>query len=569
MGSTNSSLASGGLIFREYKNFRGVDFSNRKDEVSLGRSPEVLNVWRNYKSSNGLCVETRPGMEVVSEYDERVYGMCFYNNRMIIHTGTKLLDDGKVVYEGLTESKSVFFIYGGLLYILDTKHYLVYDGDKVKEVEGYVPTTTIGKSPAGNGTVYEDVNLLSSYRKNQFCADGKSKEYRLDVECFDEDEIARVWVNGTELKDGFTAFPKEGFIKFATAPEKPLTDGQDNVIVQFKKEVKGYRERIEGCTLVELFDNRVFFSGNPEFPNLLWHCGLDDPTYCSDLDYYTEGADDSKIMALVAGNNALWVMKEPSQSNTTIFYHTPAVEQDYGKIYPSSHSSVSIGCVGGGRNFNDDIVFFSNRGLESVSSDVTTEQVVSHKSSMVDSRLLQEKDYPNMILEEWEGYLLVCIDNKVYLADSRGIFGNHGKYEYEWFYWEMEDVIRSTYVKDGGLFLIADKKVYSLTDKSAERQITSYLCTLADEMGYPQMWKTTNKKGTVVDCEGEKITLLAKRDNESFAKIGIYNTKGKGYFKPRIKAKKFKSVSLKFESELPFALYSCTLEAYIGNVVKR
>lgn len=557
------------MIFREYKKFCGVDFSNRRDEVSLIRSPEALNMWKNYKGSNGLCVETRPCTELVKEYDERIYGMYFYNGHRIVHSGKNLYDNEKVIFEDLLAEKSTFFIFKGLLYIKDGKKYLVYDGEEVEEVVGYVPTTTISKSPKGNGKVYEDVNLLTGFRKNQFCADGKSTEYFLDVESFDDGSKVRVWVNGSELKSGFTAYPQSGKVVFTTAPEKPMTDGQDNVIIQFEKTIKGYRERIEGCRLVEVFDNRVFFAGNPEFPNMLWHCSLDNPCYCSDLDYYTEGTEDSKIKALVAGNNSLWVMKEPSQSNTTIFYHNPVVDSEYGKIYPSTHSSISIGCMATGINFNDDICFFSSRGMESISGDVTTEQVVVHRSSFVDSRLLNEINYHDLILTEWEGYLLVVIDNKIYLADSRGKHTLNDHWEYEWFYWELEEKISNALVKDGVLFLCSENKVFSLTNQAEDREIVSYWCTMADEMNYPQMWKTTNKKGTVVDCEGEKITLLARRDNENFAKIGTYNTKGKGYFKPRIKAKKFKSVSLRFESSLPFALYSCTLEAYIGNVVKR
>ena len=51
-----AEIVSGTLITRNYKNFRGVDFSNRKDEVSFYRSPDALNVWKNYKSSNGRCI---------------------------------------------------------------------------------------------------------------------------------------------------------------------------------------------------------------------------------------------------------------------------------------------------------------------------------------------------------------------------------------------------------------------------------------------------------------------------------------------------------------------------------
>ena len=211
------------------------------------------------------------------------------------------------------------------------------------------------------GTIHEDTNLLTGVRKNSFVSDGASTEYMLDVESFDNDYVVRVWVNGEEKLGGFRVDATNGKVIFTTAPSEPATTGQDNVVIQFRKTVAGYRERIEKCTIVEIFDNRVFFAGNPDYPNVLWHSSFDNPAYCSDLDYYEEGTDDSAIKSIIAGNNALWVFKEQSQSNTTIFYHNPALDEDYGKIYPSVHSSINTGCVSTGINFNDDICFFSSR----------------------------------------------------------------------------------------------------------------------------------------------------------------------------------------------------------------
>lgn len=127
-------------------------------------------------------------------------------------------------------------------------------------------------------------------------------------------------MNGVKVTQ-YQMNPIEGRITFTTAPAEPLTDGQDNVSVQFRKTISGYRDRIDKCTLLQVFDNRVFFSGNKDYPNTVWHSSLDNPAYCSDLDYYEEGLDLAPVKALVAGNNALWVFKEPSQANTAIFYH--------------------------------------------------------------------------------------------------------------------------------------------------------------------------------------------------------------------------------------------------------
>ena len=570
---------SGTLITRNYSGFRGVDFSNRKDEIALTRSPDALNVWKNYKSNNGKCIETRPDLDLLEEYQEKIYGLFFYafngKTHMIVHTGDKLYQDSAVIYSNMAKNKSNFFVFNNILYIKDGEKYLRYDGTEVKEVEGYIPTTSISRSPTGGGKIYEDVNLLNPIRKNSFCSDGASTEYVLDVESIDSDYKVRAWIDDKETTD-FKVNYSTNKITFNNAPKEPDTPGADNVVIQFKKEVEGYRDRIDKCTLVEVFDNRVFFSGNKDYPNFLWHCSLDNPEYCSDLDYYTEGTNDSSIKAIVSGNNALWVMKEPSQTNTTIFYHNPTVDADYGKIYPSTHSSISTGCMTTGINFNDAICFFSDRGLEAISGDVTTEQVIGHKSSLVDNKLLNESKYKDMILEEWEGYLLVIVGNKVYLADSRAVVNINENTEYEWFYWEFDKDITSTCVKDGVLYLCTEEEtrqgikhvIYTLTNDKNTRSVNSYWCTLADEFKYPQYQKTTNKKGCVVDMEGEEVTISAKIDEKDITKINTYKNV-KGYVVPRIKKKKWKSIQLMFSSDKPFSLYSSTLEAYVGSYVKR
>lgn len=556
--------ASGDLITREYRQFRGVDFGHRKDEVYLYRSPDAKNVWKNYKGSNGNCIETRPDLELLKNYSDTIFGLFFYNNKLIVHSGTNLYEEEKIIYSSMAQNKSVMWVYGKKLYIIDGKEYLVYDGKKVRTVEGFIPTTTTGKSATGEGTKFQDVNLLTGVRKNAFVGDGESTAFQLDTEEFDPDYIVRAWVNDEETVK-FSTDPMRGIITFETAPSAPDTVGQTNVIIQFRKTIKGYRDRITKCTMIEQFDNRVFFSGNPDYPNVLWHSALEDPTYCSDLDYYEEGNDDSKITSIVTGNNALWVLKEPSQSNTTIFYHNPALDDTYGKIYPSVHSSISTGCVAKGINFNDVISFFSDRGMEGITGDVTTEQALEHRSSLVDNKLLNEKNYKNLLLEKWEGYLLVIIDNKIYLADSKTMFKNNDQAEYEWYYWEFAKNITSTLVKDGVLYLCSDKEIYTLT-KTGE--VEAYWTTLEDEFTCPQYQKTTNKKGCVVDIEGAEITVSVKTDNGKFEVIDRYkNTKG--YVVPRIKKKKWKSIQMKFSSNKPFYLYSSTLEAYVGSYVKR
>ena len=555
------------LIPRVYSNFRGVDF--RGEEINLHRSPDSLNVWKDYRKTESIS--TRPGIELNTSFTDTVYGVFFYGGVMLVHSGSKLykIANGETteLYTGLNEAVSNSFIYDDVWYFKDGKHYLKYDGKTIEKVVGYIPTTTIARKPMGGGTRYEDVNMLSEYRKNSFLADGASFSFFLDVINIDTDYVPVVTVNDEVVETSkYTVDYAEGKIVFKnSAPDAPLTDGQDNIVVQFKKAVPEYNDTIMKCNMLQVFDNRVFFSGNPDHPNMIWNSSLNDPSYISDLDYYKEGMDSAAVKGLVAGNNALWVFREPSDANTTVFYHTPTLDEEYGKVYPSSHSSITTGCIGKAINFNDDIVFFSERGMEGISGDITTEQVVAHRSSLVDRKMIAEPGYKNMVLAEWEGYLLVFIGNKVYLADSRAIFQNENHYEYEFFYWELEhDVVCAT-VKDGILYIGTNGGIYTLTDTDANME--SYWVTPLDKFKYPHKLKTTNKRGCVAEATGD-ISLYAKLEDTDFEFIGTYNNVT-DYFVSRIKRKKFKDIQLKFYSKTRFSLETVSLECFIGGYIKR
>lgn len=561
------SVATGDLISRTYGSFRGCDF--RGEDINIRRSPDCLNVWHDYREIESI--RTRPSMELKTSFEGVVHSISFYNGQMLVHCGDKLyrvVNGAKsVLFSGLAKRESNSFIFEDVWYFMDGKHYLCYDGTAVKAVEGYVPTTSIGRKPSGGGKIQQDVNMLSDYRINTFLADGESEDYHLDAEDIDADFVPVVTVNGEEQNYDaahITVDYKKGVVKFERANVPPLTDGQDNVSIKFRKKVDGYRERVLNCTLLQVFDNRVFISGNKDYPNTVWHCSLDDPTYFSDLDYYREGVDSAKVMGLVAGNNNLWVFREPSQAHTSVFYHTPTTDEEYGKVYPSQHSSISTGCVGKAVNFNDDILFFSDRGMEGISGDITTEQIIAHRSTLVDRKLISEKDYTKMILAEWEGYLLIFIGDKAYLADSRAMFTNEGHTEYDFFYWQMEREITAARVEGGILYLGTNDGVYTLT---GEGDLESYWTTPKDKFKSAYKLKTTNKRGCVVEATGD-LSVYAKVEDTDFELIDTF-WNITDYFVCRIKRKKWKDIQLKFYSQTRFSLETATLEAFCGGYIKR
>ena len=485
-------------------------------------------------------------------------------------TKTELTPSPTINNFSMKPAKSNFFVYNNILYIKDGIYYLQYDGTTLTSVlnNAYIPTTSISRTPNGGGTIYEDANMLSIYRKNTFVGDGESTVYHLDVPSFDNVNDIVVKVEGTTKTKttDYTFDYSSGTVTFTTAPDAPDTDGRDNVEITFPKTVANEADKILKCTLLTVFDNRVFFSGNQDYPNVVWHSSLDNPGYCSDLDYYNEGLDLSPVKSMVAGNNALWVFKKPSQANTTVFYHVPTIDATYGKIYPNSHSGISTGCIATGINFNDDICFFSDRGLEGISGDITSEQVVAHRSSFIDNKLLSEANYERMICDEWEGYLLVFIGNKVYLADSRQVTAVNGSYEYDWYYWELDKNVTSTCIKDGILYLGCQDGIYSLTNYT--NNVNNYWITPKDTFGYGNYQKITNKRGCIIECEGADINVYASTNKDAIELIKNY-TDVTDYAIARIKKKKFKDLQLKISSSKNMKLESIMIEAYIGAYIKR
>ena len=303
------SVETGDLISRIYGGFRGVDL--RGDEVNLARSPDSVNVWKDYKETDSI--RTRPEMELQTAFEAPVYGVFFYNGQQLVHSGTslyKVVDGVKtVLFSGLKEAASDSFTFENVFYFKDGLHYLQYDGTTIGDVVGYVPTTSIARKPSGGGTIHEDVNMLTGRRINTFLADGASFDFVLDARNIDEDFAPIVKVDDAVVTSGYTVDYDEGKISFTKAPDAPLTAGQDNVSIEFQKTIAEYRDTILNCTMLQVFDNRVFFSGNKDYPNVVWHCSLNDPTYCSDLDFYRDGLDTAQVKGLVAGNNALWVFR--------------------------------------------------------------------------------------------------------------------------------------------------------------------------------------------------------------------------------------------------------------------
>ena len=562
-----------------YQNFRGVDFFN--EIVQSYRSPDSINMWKNYNSSS-KGIETRPGMTKLGNLGLEIFGLFFYsiNNttQVLVHYGTKLAKWNNFpntpnlteLYTNMNVKKSESFVFNNILYIKDGINYLEYNGSELKEVEGTIPVTTTLAKPNGGGERLNSYNLIQPKRTNEFIGDGESLEYYVDTQELDDTPVVAV-VNGTTLLEdvGFKVDREKGKVTFNTAPTK-ASEQENNVSITFAKTISGDKDKIFKSSLSAIFDNRIFVSGSQDYPNALFWSELEDPRYFGSDNWTPEG-DMTFVKALVKGYNELLVIKEPSQEGTSIISHTPTLDYDVGKVYPAVESNINEGCISTGINFRDSVVFLSKNGLESITGEITQERLLTHVSTMVDNKMINNIKYKDAQMVEYKGYLLILIDSKVFLADSRATFQDTNL-EYEWFYWELPFDI--TYLKENNENLYLGNEngdIYILdgiTDNGTN--ITSKWSTPMDSFGYEAYRKTTNKSGAILEVEpkGSNIKVEVKKDIEEPIEIGSFSDE-KGYIVLKIKQKKWRELQMIFSSNTPFSIIKATIEVFIGGYIKR
>lgn len=362
------------------------------------------------------------------------------------------------LFAAMNKHRSCSFVFYDKLYVIDGKNYLVFDGEKIADVceNAYVPTTYIGIIPSGenadNGTEYEQRNLLSPYFKHTFVADGVTTEFFLNENKLEGIEDVRVYGQSVN----YTADLANGKVTFDTAPKKPEESehplGFAGVEITAKKtmlrvtgaEGTALGTLIKECSLATSFDGRVFFSGHPAHPNHVFYCtrnatGYVDPSYVGALCYFQDGVGNTPITGMIPVANTLMVLKGDTQQDGAVFFHTPrdTGEDLIPRIYPAEQGLSGVGCLGACVNFLDDPVFVSRLGLEGVGQlSVRYERAIEHRSSLIDAKLVN-LDLSRASLTEWNGYLLLLADGKIFMADSRQRYTHEiGTPQYEWYYLE-------------------------------------------------------------------------------------------------------------------------------------
>lgn len=212
-------------------------------------------------------------------------------------------------------------------------------------------------------------------------------------------------------------------------------------------------DAINGCMLFDIFDDRIFLTGNPQLPNTIFYANRDNtgyvnPSYFGVLNWFDCGVSNEPIKAMVHNANNLIVMKGNTIQDSVISFYQPWQTQQniIPKTYIRNDGLPGKGCVGLACNLRDDIVFLSETGLEGIDRQtVNTERAVGHRSSLVDAKLLAE-DLSQAMYCEWKDYLVILFPSgNAYMADTRQISSVNGYHQYEWYL--LNDIV--TWTDDG------------------------------------------------------------------------------------------------------------------------
>ena len=308
-------------------------------------------------------------------------------NVFVVHVGKALylLDkdfDNPTLLTGVTllnDNVSTGVYLNNKLIIFDGKKAIVYHKDSTWKAEyldttGPVPTISISRSPDGTGgQSYEEVNLIQPYRISSFIADGASATFVLETPYDNEAPTVQILQNdGTYGVLTVGSFDKDaGTVTFTTVPPVSPVDGRDNVLIRYKvtnTETIGY---INKATLAVEYgyngdNNRLFVSGNPDFPNVDWYSDIDDPTYFPAANYRVVGFEPIQNY-LRLNDGTLAIQKQISDTDATIYYTKSAM---YGgqEVFPIETGVKSLGCIAKRANANlvNDPLTLTNVGVYAI-----------------------------------------------------------------------------------------------------------------------------------------------------------------------------------------------------------
>lgn len=424
------------------RNFAGIDMRNAPSKVEMSRSPMCVNMIRETVGNN----RKRHGYETVVTLDGRVNGFHTLKNpsmkKTIIHAGEKLYlyseetETAQAIYTGVKDALSTSKQINSKLYILDGKGILVYDGQEVKMLEevAYVPVVTIGKTYQGGGRSLNPVNLLTPKRTEWFEGDDTHLTFQLGAANID---TAAVVIKATNASGGqdtllegtdFTVNRQLGTFTLKAARPTPTGKGTDNLFVTYAKTVAGYADRIKKCDICTLYGlngqrDRLFVSGNKDYPNYDWYCKSNDPTYFGDTWYSVLGQDDSSIIGYSILNGNLVTYKDGEANDSNIILRSGNYDTNTNTVVFRSTGNYEAAGALGKYTFatlkNEPTYLTVEKSIHAITpSDVLGERSSQERSYYISSALAKEENIKDAYAIAYKDFYMLAVGDKIYILDT-------------------------------------------------------------------------------------------------------------------------------------------------------
>lgn len=290
----------------EISRYLGINEAVGETEIELGQAITQVNfrITQNYKP------QKRQGHKTFIDYanTKNVQGM--WSGQIASKTVLISCNNGKV-YEydfateinteigTLTDAPTTIFYFESKLYFLNGTDYKEYDGTTFQDVQPYIPTVAIGTPPAGGGTPFEPINLLTGKKKQEFFADGVATAYVLAEKELDAD-LVTCTVDGVEKteEEDFTVSRTTGVVAFRVAPADEL-----EVIIGWTKTEEGSADLVKKNRFAMINgpgnDTAVFLWGNPDAKNRRSWSGTLKANYFPVINYTLVGSNEFAITDIV------------------------------------------------------------------------------------------------------------------------------------------------------------------------------------------------------------------------------------------------------------------------------
>ena len=548
-----------------------------------GETLHIYNIWKfkNYYDANNETNTNYIIFAGLGTDDIKKVALYSVNTLIENHEGYSI----QKIYPTEDKMSSEFYSYGVIfenrLFILAMNKYLMlyYDKDeqnvytlKIEEVknQAFIPQVIVGlghKDSQDVASKVNDFNLLKDECYIELLNYPQTDEEQIlkyDIGQFFTDKMTDLTLLKIDNDDYFDDidFTKED----ETYVGKINFDKETKILTITKNAREDDLEQLENATYINLhfsyvsnnaqivenmrfgipygssgFRDRLFLSGNPEFPNLDIHCndtGLEednwkDYTYFGDMSYRNFGTDAQKITGYgILNNGYMAIFKETSSSLEPNLYIrrseiTSDNEGNYIEKFPVTLSGVSVGSdvIGQVINYGNDLLINAPKGIYKINvSDSTATQTYEALEMSYYIRDNLSKDLSDSCSIIFEGKLYVS--RKDYKGLSRVYVADQDRYSYidnvrvyEW--WVLDDVFATK-------FYIFDNELY-FTDK--EKGLCKFNNTFLDSyrIEISDVNINGNRISSDVSYNKEDGIFVVSPTSDIFKVVDKYEDKKEGF----------------------------------------